>query len=141
MADIIVTGNLTADPEVRFTPSGAAVANFTVAENHRKKSGDSYVDDGSTFYRVAAWKSLGENIGASLRKGDRVTVTGELRTREYEARDGSAGRSLDITARTVGPDLRFATVSAPTKSSGGGTQAPAPDPWGHNTTSDDNPPF
>lgn len=132
MSTITVTGNLTADPELRFTTSGAAVANFTVAENHRTKQGDQWADDGSTFYRVSAWKTMGENIAESLHKGDRVTVTGQFRTREYEARDGSKGRSLDITADTVGPDLRFATAT-PTKRSRGShpaPQTPQSDPWG-----------
>lgn len=144
MASITVTGNATADPELKFLNNGTAVANFTIAENHRKKNPDtgSYEDDGTTFYRVAAWRQLGENTAESIVKGNQVTVTGTFRTREYTAKDGSTGRSLDITADTVGPNLQFATAKAAKTSGGIAASAPSAgggDPWA--PQSDDNPPF
>lgn len=142
MSTIIVTGNTTSEPELRFTPSGKAVANFTVAENHRTKQGDTYVDDGSTFYRISAWGSLAENIAESLHKGDRVTVTGQFRTREYTTRDGAQGRSLDITADTVGPDLRWATASPQKRRPGGQpAQQTQGDMWGSAPQQDAEAPF
>lgn len=143
MSTIIATGNITAEPELRFTPAGKAVANFTIAENHRTKQGDAYVDDGATFYRIAAWGSLAENAAESLHKGDRVTVTGQFRTREYTTRDGVQGRSLDITADTVGPDLRWATarVEKAGRSGFGGGQQPQGDTWGSAPQQDTEAPF
>lgn len=112
MADITVVGNLTADPELRFTPSGAAVASFTVAENRRKRNATTgeYEDAGTTFYRCSAFQGLAENICESLEKGHRVIVKGDFHTRSYDRPDGSTGLSVEILVRAVGPDLTFATA-------------------------------
>jgi single-strand DNA-binding protein len=110
--DVIVTvvGNITADPELRFTQSGAAVANFTVVKNNRTKQGDQWVDGEPDFYRVNVWRTLAENVSESLRKGDRVIVSGKLQSRSYETREGEKRTSWEITADAVGPDLRWATA-------------------------------
>lgn len=97
-----IVGNLTADPELRFTPSGVAVANFTIAVGHRKKDGDQWVDDGATFIRCAAWRDLAENIAGTLTKGQRVIALGALRTREYDRKDGGKGLSVDLTVDEIG---------------------------------------
>lgn len=102
MASITVTGNVTADPEIRFTQAGKAVASFSVAENHRKKQGDQWIDDGATFYRVSAWDDFAENLTEQIRKGSRVIVTGQIRNKPFESRDGSGKRdSWEVTADQV----------------------------------------
>lgn len=111
-AQINFTGNATSDAELRFTPSGAAVANVTVAVTPREKQPDGSWGDGEpAFYRVAAWRSLAENVAESIHRGDRVTVVGTLKPREYE-HNGEKRVSLDVTADSVALDLRFATASA-----------------------------
>ena len=100
-----IVGNLTGDPELRFTQSGVAVANFTVAVNHRKKQAEQWVDDGATFIRCAAWRDLAESVAGNLTKGQRVTATGDLRAREYDRSDGTKGLSLDLSVDEIGPTL------------------------------------
>ena len=108
---ITIEGNITADPELRFTPAGKAVASFTVAVNDRKKNvAGEYEDDGATFYRVSAWERLAENVAESLRKGTSVIVTGRFRTREWQDKDGATRLSLDVTADNIGPSIRYATA-------------------------------
>lgn len=148
---ITLIGNVTGDAELRFTPSGHAVANLSVAVNPRDKQGDQWVDGEPNFYRVAAWKDLAENVAESVRRGDRVTVVGRLRVREYE-HNGEKRTSLDVTADSVAIDLRFHTATAtkaqrgqggqrqPQDQSWGQQQAPArSDPWGG--AGDAQPPF
>lgn len=135
---ISFTGNATADAEIRFRPNGDAVANFTVAVTPREKVDGQWVDGQAAFYRVAAWKQLGENAGESVKRGTRVTVVGTLKPREYE-HNGVKRLSLDVTADSVALDLRFATATA-ARSQGGGQQqssqsssrgqVPQDDPWG-----------
>lgn len=110
--DVIVTvvGNITGDPELRFTQSGAAVANLTVVKNNRVKQGDQWADGPPDFYRVNCWRQLAENAAESLRKGDRVIVTGVLKSRAFETQQGEKRTSWEITADAVGPDLRWATA-------------------------------
>lgn len=128
---ISFTGNATADAEVRFTPGGDAVANVTIAVTPRDKVDGQWVDGPAAFYRVAAWKQLGENVAESVRKGDRVTVVGKLKPREFE-HQGQKRLSLDVTAESVALDLRFAPASS--NRSGGGPRVQQnqtqPDPWG-----------
>lgn len=136
---ITLTGNVTGDAELRFTPSGHAVANLSVAVNPRDKQGDQWVDGEPNFYRVAAWKDLAENVAESVRRGDRVTVVGRLRVREYE-HNGEKRTSLDVTADSVALDLRFHTARATKAQRNGGSgqqqggswgqQQPAGDSWG-----------
>lgn len=108
-SQITVVGRLTADADANVTPQGKNVTNFTVAVNHRKKTGlDTWEDDGADFYRVAAWERHGEHA-QNFRKGDEVIVTGRFRTNTY----GEDRLSLDITADTVGL-IRPAGTKPPT---------------------------
>ena len=87
---VTIVGNLTEDPEVSFTPNGAAVCNFRLAVTARIKDGDSWRDGDTSFYRITAWRQLAEHIGDSLAKGHRVIVLGQLRARSWETPEGSA---------------------------------------------------
>lgn len=127
---ITLIGNATGDAELRFTPSGAAVANLSMAVNPRDKQGDQWVDGEPNFYRVAAWRDLAENVAESVRRGDRIIVVGRLRQREYE-HNGEKRTSLDVTADHVGLDLRFSTARATKAQRGqGGQQQPQDQAWG-----------
>lgn len=137
-----VIGNLTDDPELKFTPSGAAVANFTVASTPRTfdRQNNEWKDGEPLFLRCAAWRQMAEHVAESLQKGQRVVVHGPLRIRNFERQDGSRGMSVEMNVDEVGPSLRFATatVTKMNRSSegggfgggGGGGQAPASSPWG-----------
>lgn len=130
MSTITVVGNLTADPELRFTKSGKAVASLNVAESQRIKDGDTWKDGDTTYWRVTAWDGLAEHIGDSLAKGQRVIVTGRIASRTYETREGEKRTVYEISADAVGPDLKWATakVERTGKGSGGGRSA-SDDPW------------
>ncbi len=155
---ITVVGNLTDDPELKFTPSGAPVANFTVASTPRTfdKQTNEWKDGDALFLRCAAWRQLAENVAESLTKGQRVIVTGALRVRQFERQDGSKGTSVEMNVDEVGPSLRYATakvtkVSRSNTSGGGGggdwggapAQPPAADVWstGGSAGSTEEPPF
>ena len=128
-AQITLTGNATSAAELRFTQSGAAVANVTVAVTPREKSGDQWVDGQPAFYRVAAWRDMAENVAESVQKGDRVTIVGRLKPREYE-HNGEKRTSLDVDADSVALDLRFRSAKAAPKSQRPAPQQQAqPDPW------------
>jgi len=162
---ITVVGNLTADPELRFTPSGAAVANFTVASTPRiydRQSGE-WKDGEALFLRCNIWREAAENVAESLTRGARVIVTGRLKQRSFETREGEKRTVVEVEVDEVGPSLRYATAkvnkasrgggggggggSRPAPSGGGGGSAPADDPWGSAPASgsfaggDDEPPF
>ena len=119
---ITVVGNLTDDPELKFTPSGAAVANFTVASTPRTfdKQTNEWKDGDALFLRCAAWRQLAENVAESLQKGQRVVVTGALRVRQFERQDGSKGTSVEMNVDEVGPSLRYATAKVTKASRSGG---------------------
>lgn len=103
MARIEVTGNLVADPEIRFTTSGKAVASFTIAENHSKKNqAGEWEDDGATFYRTTVWDAFAENVAERLHKGEKVTVIGTIRNKPFENKDGEKRDSWEVTATEVG---------------------------------------
>lgn len=109
---VVVAGNLTADPELRYTPSGAAVANFSIASTPRtydRESGQ-WRDGETTFFRVSAWRDQAEHVAESLSKGDRVMVSGTLKVRQYETAEGQRGTSVEIDAEDVAPSLKFATA-------------------------------
>ena len=112
MADTttIITGNLTEDPEVHFTPNGAAVANLRVAVTARVKDGNDWKDGDTSFFRVNVWRSLAEHVGDSLSKGDRVIVVGRLKTRSWETPEGERRTTTEIDAEEIGPSLRWATA-------------------------------
>lgn len=131
---ITIVGNLTSDPELRFTPSGAAVANFTVASTPRtydKQSGE-WKDGDALFMRCNVWRQPAENVAESLKRGMRVMVTGRLRQRSYE-KDGAKRTIVELEVDEVGPSLRYATVKVAKVERGSATSkarpATADDPW------------
>ena len=121
---ITVVGNAVADPELRFTPNGAAVANFTVASTPRTfdRQANQWVDGEALFLRCSVWKEAAENVAESLTKGMRVIVQGRLKARSYEDRDGNKRTSWEMDVDEVGPALRFATakVTRAQRNGGGG---------------------
>ena len=154
---ITIIGNLTADPELRFTPSGAAVANFTVASTPRtldRQSGE-WKDGDALFMRCSVWRDAAENVAESLVRGSRVIVSGRLRQRSYETKEGEKRTVVELDVDEIGPSLRYATAkvnkTSRTGSGGGGgfsggqqgggnqgfgqqgggygQQQPADDPW------------
>lgn len=118
-----IIGNVTGDAELRFTSSGAAVCNFTVADTQRVKKGDQWEDGETMFVRCAVWRDAAENVSESITKGMRVIVTGKLKVRSYE-KDGTKRTSIEMDVDEVGPSLRWATakVNRTQRSSGGGGQ-------------------
>ncbi len=106
----IICGNLTDNPELRFTPNGAAVANFRVAVTPRVKDGDTWKDGETSFFRVNAWRQMAENATESLSKGDRVIVVGRLKARSWETPEGERRSVVEIEADEIGPSLRWATA-------------------------------
>jgi single-strand DNA-binding protein len=119
---ITVIGNLTDDPELKFTPSGAAVANFTVASTPRTfdRQTNEWKDGDPLFFRCDAWRQMAENVAETLQTGLRVVVTGNLKIRNFERQDGSRGTSVEISVDEVAPSLRFATAKVTKTSRGGG---------------------
>jgi single-strand DNA-binding protein len=109
---ICVAGNLTADPELRFTTAGVAVASFTVASTPRvfDKQANKWTDGTTVFLRVAAWRQLGEHVAESLQRGTRVIVTGRLRQSSWTAEDSSTRTAIEVDAEEVGASLRWATT-------------------------------
>jgi single-strand DNA-binding protein len=109
---ITVVGNLTADPELRFTPSGAAVANFTVASTPRTfdRQSNEWKDGDTLFMRCSIWREAAENVAESLTKGTRVIVQGRLVQRSYETREGEKRTVVELQVDEVGPSLRYASA-------------------------------
>jgi single-strand DNA-binding protein len=131
---ITVVGNLTADPELRFTPSGAAVANFTVASTPRTfdKQANEWKDGEALFLNCSVWRQAAENAAESLQRGMRVIVQGRLKARSYETREGEKRTVFEIDVDEVGPSLKYATakVTKTTRSGGGqGGGFGGDDPW------------
>jgi len=135
---ITVVGNLTADPELRFTPSGAAVANFTVASTPRTfdRQTNEWKDQETLFLNCSVWRQAAENAAESLTRGMRVIVQGRLKARSYETREGEKRTVFEIDVEEVGPSLRSATAKvAKTSRSGGGQgfqSGGGDDPWASN---------
>jgi single-strand DNA-binding protein len=121
---ITVVGNLTNDPELRFTPSGAAVAGFTVASTPRTfdKDSNQWKDGDPLFLRCSVWRQYAENVAESLTKGMQVIVQGRLKQRSYETREGEKRTVVELDVDEIGPCLKFATakVSKASRGSGGG---------------------
>jgi single-strand DNA-binding protein len=145
---LTIVGNLTADPELRFTPAGVAVANFTVASTPRvfDKATNEWRDGEALFLRCAQWRQPAENVAESLTRGARVIVTGRLKQRSYETKEGEKRTVVELDVDEVGPSLRFATakVNRAARTSGSGqASAPGADPWGSPppTGGSDEPPF
>lgn len=123
---VTIVGNVTDEAELRFTPSGQAVANFTVAVNRRYKNREgNWEDKLDGFFRCAAWGSLGENVAETCKKGTRVVVVGRLQQRSWETEDGSKRREYEIQVDEVGPSLRWATATVVKSQRSGPSQAPA----------------
>ncbi|MGD7732545.1 single-stranded DNA-binding protein [Propionibacteriaceae bacterium G57] len=118
---ITLIGNLTADPDLRFTPSGAAVANFTVASTPRTfdRQTNEWKDGDAMFLNCSVWRQAAENVAESLSKGMRVVVTGRLKARSYETREGEKRTVFEVDVDEVGPSLRYATAKV-TRTTGGG---------------------
>jgi single-strand DNA-binding protein len=132
---ITVIGNLTADPELRFTQSGAAVSNFTVASTPRRfdRETGEWKDGEALFLRCSLWRQPAENVAESLTRGARVIVQGRLKQRSFETRDGGKRTVVELEVDEIGPSLRYATakVNKVSRSSGdSGGSAPTDDPWG-----------
>jgi single-strand DNA-binding protein len=121
---ITLIGNLTADPELRFTPSGAAVANFTVASTPRTfdRQTNEWKDGDAMFLNCAVWRQAAENVAESLQKGMRVIVQGRLKSRSYETREGERRTVFEVDVDEIGPALRYATAKVTRSSGGGGSQ-------------------
>jgi single-strand DNA-binding protein len=107
---VMLVGNLTEDPELRFTPGGAAVASFRLAVTPRIRQGDQWTDGETSFFRCNAWRSLGENVAESLTKGARAVVIGRLRMRSWETPEGEKRSVVEVEADEVGASLKFATA-------------------------------
>ncbi|HRL48998.1 MAG TPA: single-stranded DNA-binding protein [Propioniciclava sp.] len=119
---ITLVGNLTADPELRFTPSGAPVANFTVASTPRTfdRATSEWKDGDAMFINCSVWRQAAENAAETLTKGMRVIVQGRLKSRSYETREGERRTVFEIEVDEVGPSLRYATAKVNRTSGGGG---------------------
>jgi single-strand DNA-binding protein len=132
---ITVVGNLTADPELRFTPSGAAVANFTIASTPRTfdRQTNEWKDGDTLFLNCSIWRQAAENVAESLQKGMRVVAQGRLKARSYETREGEKRTVMELDVDEVGPSMKYATakVTRVTRGGGGGGgfSGGGDDPW------------
>lgn len=119
---ITVVGNLVADPELRFTPSGAAVANFRVASTPRTfdRQTNEWKDGEALFLSCSAWRDMAENVAESLQRGSRIIVSGRLRSRSYETKEGEKRTVIELEVDEIGPSLRYATAKVSKTSRGGG---------------------
>jgi single-strand DNA-binding protein len=143
---ITVVGNLTADPELRFTPTGAAVANFTVASTPRTfdRQTNEWKDGEALFLRCNIWREAAENVAESLTRGSRVIVTGRLKQRSYETREGEKRTVVELEVDEIGPSLRYSTAKVNRAARGGGSGGgrsggSGDDPWASAPAGDDFP--
>ncbi len=120
---ITIVGNLTNDPELRFTPSGAAVASFTVASTPRflDKATNEWKDGDALFLRCSLWRQAAENAAESLQRGARVIVTGRLKQRSFETKEGEKRTVVEVDVDEIGPSLKYATAKVNKTSRGGGS--------------------
>jgi single-strand DNA-binding protein len=107
---VTIVGNLTGDPELRFTPNGVAVANVRLAVTPRVREGDQWKDADTSFFRVNVWRQQAENVAETLTKGTRVIVTGKLRNRSWQTDGGEQRTVTEIEAEEIGPSLKWATA-------------------------------
>ncbi len=143
---ITLVGNLTADPELRFTASGQAVTNFTVASTPRTFNKDSgqWVDGEALFMRCNVWRQMAENVAESLTRGSRVFVSGRLKQRSFETREGDKRTVIELEVDAVGPDLRYATAKIQKAERSGGQTSVDAGQWdrqGNTNAGADEPPF
>lgn len=137
---ITVVGNLTADPELRYTQNGVAVANFTIASTPRTldRQTNEWKDGEALFLRASVWRDFAEHVASSLTKGSRVVAQGRLKQRSYETKEGEKRTSIELEIDEIGPSLRYATAQVTRSSGGGGASigggnrggAVADEPWG-----------
>ena len=132
---ITVVGNLTADPELRYTQGGLAVANFTIASTPRTfdRQANDWKDGEALFLRASCWREFAEHVAGSLTKGSRVVATGRLKQRSYETKEGEKRTAIELEVDEIGPSLRYATAQV-TRAPGGGSGARsggavAEEPW------------
>lgn len=157
---ITVVGNLTGDPELRFTPSGSAVANFTIASTPRTfdRQSNEWKDGETLFLRASIWREAAENVAETLTKGTRVVAQGRLKSRTYDTKEGEKRTVMELEVDEIGPSLRYASAKVnrtQRTASGGGfsgggsssnqgwsggqqNQQPAEDPWGAPASSGGN---
>ncbi|TYB55095.1 single-stranded DNA-binding protein [Nonomuraea sp. PA05] len=142
---ITIIGNLTNDPELRFTQTGTAVATFTIASSPRvyNKQLEQWEDGEALFMRCSAWRDLGEHICESLTRGTRVIASGQLRMRTYETDEGENRTVFEMTVDEIGPSLRFATAKPARAARKAFTShnGSAPDAWATTAPTGDKPPF
>ena len=150
---VTLIGNLTRDPELRYTPAGAAQVSFGLAVNRRWQNRQTNDwEEATSFFNVVAWRDLAENIGECFSKGMRVIVTGRLEQRSWETQDGEKRSVVEVVADEVGPSIRWATVQVTKNerrggdfdgggSSGGGGGAPASRPAANEPPAYDEEPF
>jgi single-strand DNA-binding protein len=137
---VTVIGNCTRDPELRFTPSGQAVATFGLAVNRRWQNRQSNEwEEAVSFFDVTCWQQLAENVSESVEKGTRVVVTGRLDQRSWETQDGEKRSKVEIVADEVGPSLRYATASVVKNERRAGAGDPGPSPVGASYGPDEEP--
>jgi single-strand DNA-binding protein len=135
---VTIVGNLTRDPELRFTTAGQATASFGVAVNRRWQNRQTQQwEEATSFFDVVAWAGLGENVAQCLRRGDRVVVSGRLDQRSWENNEGEKRSKVEITANEIAPSLRWATVEI-TKNE---RRTPETVPAGNGAGPDDEEPF
>jgi len=146
---ITVVGNLTSDPELRYTQNGLAVANFTIASTPRSfdRAANDWKDGDALFLRASVWREFAEHVAGSLTKGSRVIATGRLKQRSYETKEGEKRTSIELEVDEIGPSLRYATAQVTRTSSsreggiggGGGGRGGAPiadEPWAASAPAD-----
>jgi single-strand DNA-binding protein len=142
---VTLVGNLTDDPELRFTAQGAAVANFRIAVSKRIRDPQTneWKDGDTSFFRVNVWRQLAENVAESLTRGTRVIVTGTLKMRQWETQEGEKRSVVEIEATEVGPSLKWATakLEKTTRQSQGGGQASGGGDWESPTPVPEEVPF
>ena len=140
---ITIIGNLTADPEVKVTDSGQALARFTVASTPRTfdRDANQWKDGTSTFFRCAAWRTLAEHVADSLTKGSRVVLSGRIRQHDWKTPEGENRSMLAVEVDDIGASLRFTTVAINGKNTNG-SGGPSDDPWATDgRPAADKPPF
>jgi single-strand DNA-binding protein len=122
MADthVTITGNLTDDPELKYTPTGAPVANFRIAVTARVRDGETWRDGDTSYFRINCWRQLAEHIADSLSKGDRAVIVGRLKSRSWETPEGDKRSVVEVEADEVAPSLRWA-IAKPERATSNGS--------------------
>ncbi len=137
---ITVVGNLTSDPELRYTQNGLAVANFTIASTPRNfdRASNDWKDGEALFLRASVWREFAEHVAGSLTKGSRVIATGRLKQRSYETKEGEKRTSIELEVDEIGPSLRYATAQVTRAAGGSGGGNSAGNSGGYNRSGSQN---